>query len=136
MGTTKMFSRDGDNIDPEKIVLEFREVIRRSFEEDLSHWWNFIWWSILYQYPYERQMRFLVWDTYHDLPFGLINLQSPILKMSVRDKSLGIPNDEVDIWVNKSMSAQLVGALAPYNELVGGKMVALAITSNEIREKR
>ena len=63
-------------------------------------------------------MRFILWDTHHDLPFGLINLQSPILKTSVRDKSLGIPNNEIDYWVDKSMSAQRVGALPPYNELI------------------
>lgn len=33
------------------------------------------------------------------------------------------------------MNAQRVGALPPYNELIGGKIVALAMTSNEIREK-
>lgn len=33
------------------------------------------------------------------------------------------------------MNAQRVGALPSYNELIGGKMVALAMTSNEIREK-
>jgi len=78
-------------------------------------------------------MRFLLWDITHDAPFGLICLQSPVLKMSVRDDSLGIPKDELDIWVNRSMNAQRVGALPPYNELLGGKMVALALTSNEIR---
>ncbi len=31
------------------------------------------------------------------------------------------------------MSAQRVGALPPYNEILGGKMVALALTCNEIR---
>jgi hypothetical protein len=54
--------------------------------------------------------------------------------MSVRDDALGIPKDELDIWVNKSMNAQRVGALPPYNGLLGGKMVALSLTSNEIRE--
>jgi hypothetical protein len=32
------------------------------------------------------------------------------------------------------MYAQRVGALPPYNELLGAKMVSLAITSNEVRE--
>ncbi len=54
--------------------------------------------------------------------------------MSVRDKYLDIPKDELDIWVNKSLNAQRVGALPPYNELLGGKMVALTLTCNEIRE--
>ena len=69
----------------------------------------------------------------HNAPFGLISLQSPILKQAVRDKSLSIPNDELDYWVNRSMYAQRVGALPPYNQLIGGKMVALSLISNEIR---
>lgn len=127
------YCRDGKDIIPEKISLELRQVQSGSFEEILFRWWNLIWWSIPYQRSYGRQMRFLLWDTIHDAPFGLICLQSPVLKMSIRDKSLGIPKDELDIWVNRSMNAQRVGALPPYNELLGGKMVALALTTNEIR---
>jgi len=130
----KKYFRDGSEIIPEKISLELREVQSGSFEEILFKWWNLIWWSIPYQRSYGRQMRFLLWDTTHDAPFGLICLQSPVLKMSVRDNYLGIPKEELDIWVNKSMNAQRVGALPPYNELLGGKMVALALTCNEIRE--
>lgn len=33
------------------------------------------------------------------------------------------------------MSAQRVGALPPYNELLGGKMVALTLSSNELRNE-
>jgi len=130
----KNYCRNGSEINPERISLELREVRSGSFEEILFKWWNLIWWSIPYQRSYGRQMRFLLWDTTHDAPFGLICLQSPVLKMSVRDNYLGIPKEELDIWVNKSMNAQRVGALPPYNELLGGKMVALALTCNEIRE--
>jgi hypothetical protein len=86
-----------------------------------------------YQRPYGRQIRFIIWDTYHKAPFGLISLQSPILKQSVRDTYLGIPRDNLDYWVNRPMSAQRVGALPPYNELLGGKMAALTLVCNEIR---
>jgi len=130
----KHYCRDGKDIDPDKISLELREVSSGSLEEILFRWWNLIWWSIPYQRPYGRQMRFILWDTAHDMPFGLILLQSPVLKMSVRDKYLEIPKEELDLWVNRSMHAQRVGALPPYNELLGGKMVALALTSNEVRE--
>ena len=128
------YCKDGKDIVPENISLELRLVQPRSFEEEMFRWWNFVWWSIPYQHPYGRQMRFFLWDKTHDAPFGLILLQSPVLRMSVRDNYLGLPKDEIDIWVNKSMSAQRVGALPPYNELLGGKMVALALTSNEIRD--
>ena len=130
----KNYCRDGSDIIPEKISLELREVQSDSFEEILLKWWNLIWWSIPYQRSYGRQMRFLLWDTTHDAPFGLICLQSPVLKISVRDNYLRIPKKQLDIWVNKSMNAQRLGALPPYNELLGGKMVALALTCNEIRE--
>jgi len=130
----KMYCRDGRDIVPEEIELELREVKSGSLEEILFRWWNLIWWSIPYQRSYGRQMRFLLWDNVHNAPFGLIGLQSPVLKMSVRDNALETPKDELDTWVNKSMNAQRVGALPPYNELLGGKMVALTLTSNEIRE--
>jgi hypothetical protein len=128
------YCEDGYNIIPENISLELRLVEPETREDKLFRWWNFVWWSIPYQHPYGRQMKFMLWDKGHDLPFGLILLQSPVLRMSVRDNYLKIPIDEIDIWVNKSMSAQRVGALPPYNDLLGGKMVALSMTCNEIRE--
>ncbi len=130
----KNYCRDDSEIIPEMISLELREVQSGSLEEVLFRWWNLIWWSIPYQRSYGRQMRFLLWDTAHDAPFGLICLQSPVLKMSVRDNYLDIPKEELDIWVNKSMNAQRVGALPPYNDLLGGKMVALTLTCNEIKD--
>ncbi len=130
----KNYCRDGSEIVPERISLELREFQSGSLEEILFRWWNLIWWSIPYQRSYGRQMRFLLWDTAHDAPFGLICLQSPVLKMSVRDNYLDIPKEELDIWVNKSMNAQRVGALPPYNDLLGGKMVALTLTCNEIKD--
>ena len=134
LNIVKTFCKDGKEIKPDRISLELREVISGTLEEILFRWWNFIWWSIPYQRSYGRQMRFILWDTTHNMPFGLILLQSPVLKMYVRDKYLEIPKEELDLWVNRSMHAQRVGALPPYNELLGGKMVALALTSNEVRE--
>lgn len=130
----KNYCRNGSEIEPEKIRLELREVKAGSLEEILFRWWNLVWWSIPYQHSYGRQMRFLLWDRTHDVPFGLISLQSPVLKMAVRDRWLGISKDELDLWINRSLNAQRVGALPPYNELLGGKMVALTMTCNEIRD--
>lgn len=129
----KQYSLNGNDIDPERIRLEIRLVQPGSQDELLFRWWNLTWWSMPYQRPYGRQIRFIIWDIVHNAPFGLISLQSPILKQAVRDKSLEIPNETLDYWVNRSMYAQRVGALPPYNELIGGKMVALSLISNEIR---
>jgi len=101
-------------INPANITLELREVKVGTIEETIYRWWNLTWWSVPYQKAYGRQMRFLIWDTAHDAPFGLIGLQSPILKMAVRDKFLEIPKAELDYVINKSMQAQRLGALPGY----------------------
>ena len=131
----KEYSISGNEIDPKKIDLELREVTINSLESKLFLWWNIVWWSLPYVRSIGRQMRFLLWDVYHDAPFGLIGLQSAPLCQSIRDEYLGIKKEDRDYWVNMSMYAQRVGALPPYNELLGGKMVAGALVSNEIRDR-
>lgn len=124
---------NGNDINPAKIKLELRLVKPDTLEETIFRWWNLIWWSIPYEHSYGRQLRFVLWDSEHNAPFGLIGLQSPQLKMGVRDDYIGIPKETKDWWINMSLSAQRVGALPPYNELLGGKMVALALGSRDLR---
>lgn len=124
---------DGSDITPANIRLELRAVEPGTVEADVFRWWNLVWWSMPFQRAYGRQMRFVVWDAGHDAPFGLLQLASPLLRMKARDDYLEIPTDRLDYWTNRSMSAQRIGALPPYNDLIGGKMVALAMTSNEVR---
>jgi hypothetical protein len=129
----KTYLRDGNDINPENICLELRMVEEGSIEHTLFRWWNLVWWSVPYQRAYGRQMRFLLWDKSHDAPFGLIGLQSPILKLAVRDAHLKIPAEDLDKVINKSMQAQRIGALPPYNQILGGKMAAFSLASNELR---
>jgi len=128
------FCRDGAEIVPGEIDLELREVRPKSFESRMFFWWNLVWWSMPYQQAYGRQIRFIIWDRAHGAPFGLIQLQSPLLRMGARDDYLKIPRESLDYWANMSMSAQRIGAIPPYNGLIGGKMAALAVTSNEVRD--
>jgi len=130
----KKFSINGKDIQPDKIKLKLIEVKSDSFESRLFFWWNLVWWSLPYDKPIGRQMRFILWDEYHDAPFGLVGLQSPPLASSVRDNYLGLNNGNREYWINQSMYGQRIGALPPYNELLGGKMVALSLVSNEIRK--
>lgn len=123
-----------DCLEPEKIELELIEVKPNSVESRLFFWWNLVWWSLPFDKPIGRQMRFLIWDKGHNAPFGLICLQSPPLKSAVRDNFLKLSDLDTTYWINQSMYAQRVGALPPYNELIGGKMVALSLVSNEIRD--
>jgi hypothetical protein len=130
----KEYAVSGKELEPRKISLELIEVPSESFYSKLFFWWNLTWWSIPYDKPIGRQMRFILWDKTHDSPFGLIYLQSPPLRSAVRDKFLGLSKKQIDYWINQSLYGQRIGALPPYNELLGGKMVCLSLTSTEIRE--
>jgi hypothetical protein len=132
----KEFALDGRDIQPEEIKLELREIERpysSAAESRIFFWWNLMWWSLPFEAPVGRQMRYLAWDTYHDAPFGLLLLQSPSLRMNVRDKYLGICKENLDYWINQSLYAQRVGALPPYNRLLGAKMMALSLVAEELR---
>lgn len=126
---------DGKKINIDKIQPQIIEVKEGTLYETIFKWWNLVWWSLPYERAYGRQMRFVIWDKYHNAPIGLIGLQSPILSWSVRDKKLGITTEKRDYWVNQSLSAQRLGALPPYNYLLGGKLVASLMTTDVVRKK-
>ena len=129
----RQFMLDSSELEISKIRPRLITVQSRSEHEKLFRWWNFAWWSLPYERSYGRQIRFIVWDDYHNAPIGIIGLQSPILSWSVRDNYLGISKDMRDFWINQSMNAQRLGALPPYNRFLGGKLVALLLTCDEIR---
>jgi len=125
---------NGADLDPERIDLEIREILPNDGDADIAFWWDLVWWSLPHTKMYGRQIRLLLWDKGHDSPFGLLSLQSPPIRSNVRDNFLGIPEDEHDYWINQGMYAQRVGAFPPYNDLLGGKFVAMTMVSNELRE--
>lgn len=128
------FMLDSDQLDITRINPKIIEVFSGTPLANLYRWWNLAWWSLPYERAYGRQMRFLVWDEYHDAPMGLIGLQSPILRWNVRDNYLGLTPERRDYWINQSMNAQRLGALPPYNKFLGGKLVASLMASNDIRK--
>jgi hypothetical protein len=130
----KEYSIEGRDLNPENIRLRLIEVRTGSTEARIYFWWNLVWWSIPYEQPIGRQIRFLLWDDGHNAPFGLLGLQSPPLNMEARDRFLKLAPSDLDYWVNQSLSAHRIGALPPYNALLGSKMVALTASCRELRQ--
>ena len=125
---------DSSSVEVTKIKPRLIEAEAGTREGDLFRWWNLVWWSLPYERAYGRQMRFIVWDDYHDSAIGLIGLQSPLLSWNVRDKYLGIPAKKRDYWANQSLSAQRLGALPPYNDFLCGKLISCLMTSDALRK--
>ena len=129
----EQFMLDSSELQISKIQPKLIEVQSGTVAAKLFRWWNLTWWSLPYEQAYGRQMRFLVWDDYHQAPIGLIGLQSPILCWAVRDKHLGITRTMREYWINQSLNAQRLGALPPYNKFLGGKLVSMIMASSAIR---
>jgi hypothetical protein len=122
---------DGTDIIPEKIRPRLIEV-KKSWEAHVFRLARYTW-SLPYSSGYGRRMRFLIFDDYNNKLIGIIGLQSPPIDFKVRDDFLSIPKHRKVTIVNQMMDIFTLGAVPPYNRLLGGKLIALAAASNEIR---
>jgi hypothetical protein len=77
-------------------------------------------------------LRYLVWDNHNGKLIGLIAIGDPVFNLSVRDKLIGwTVHDRAARLVNV-MDAYVLGAVPPYNALLGGKLVACLLRSRDI----
>jgi hypothetical protein len=79
-----------------------------------------------------RRLRYLVWDNYHDKLIGLIAIGDPVFNLSVRDQLVGWNAKERGDRLVNIMDAYVLGALPPYNMLLGRKLVAPLVRSRDI----
>ncbi len=90
-------------------------------------------WSIPFSKGFGRRLRFLVTDQANGKLIGLLALQSPPLSFPARDRLFRYPCGRKVELVNQTMDIQTLGAVPPYDRLLGGKLIALAAVSNEVR---
>ncbi|NHM28912.1 DUF4338 domain-containing protein [Desulfofundulus sp. TPOSR] len=126
------FFADGVEVVPEKISPVLVEVKNRK-QHALFRIARLLW-SLPFSKGYGRRLRFLVFDNNNDKLIGILALQSPPLSFPPRDRLFRYPEGKKVELVNQTMDIQTLGAVPPYNYLLGGKLVAMAAASNEIRE--
>jgi hypothetical protein len=116
------------NIDPMLIPIE------GSKNENSRLWrWTALHWSIPVSTGYGRRLRFLVIDRGHrDAVIGLIGLADPVFGLGARDKWIGWTRQQRQARLACVMDAFALGAVPPYSDLCGGKLVALLATSREV----
>jgi hypothetical protein len=126
---------NGTDIVPEKISPEIEEIEagddKRSFLFRLAS----LSWSIPVSNGYGRRMRFLVWDRSNKKLIGLIALADPVFNMTARDQAIGWNSMDRAARLVNVMDACVLGAIPPYNQLLGGKLVASLVRTREIERK-
>jgi hypothetical protein len=74
----------------------------------------------------------LVWDKQNEKLLGIIAIGDPIFNLSVRDNHIDWNVEDRGKRLVNMMDAYVLGALPPYNMLLGGKLVACLLRTRDI----
>ncbi len=122
---------NGTEIRPEKIRPILKEVKGRTREADIFRF-ACLQWSIPVSEGYGRRQRFIVEDDQNGKLIGIFGLGDAVFNMRARDQYIGWNATNRESRLVNMMDAYIVGAVPPYNSLLGGKLIASMIRSQEI----
>jgi len=121
----------GSDVDPARITPVLERIKSGTWQSDLFRLASLTW-AVPVSNGFGRRLRYLVWDRHNKKLIGLIAIGDPVFNLSVRDKLIGWDvHDRADRLVN-IMDAYVLGAVPPYNMLLGGKLIASLIRSRDL----
>lgn len=123
---------EGDDIVPEKISPRLIPV-RTKEEWDIFKTARFTW-SLPFSNGYGRRLCFLIMDEYNGKLIGILGAHSPALGIKLRNEWLNLKGKDKVYKLNETMDIFTLGAVPPYNMLLGGKLVAMSAVANEVRD--
>lgn len=122
---------NGKEVRPEAIHPELVPV---RADEDTGDLFRFatLFWSVPVSKGYGRRMRYLVRDRSNGKLVGVFGLTDPVFNLRARDAWIGWRVDQRRSGLVHVMDAYVVGAVPPYSQLLGGKLVAALMGSAEV----
>ena len=121
----------GTDVCPERIDPEIVPVCPDSNDSLLFRLATTLW-SVPVSAGYGRRMRFLVMDRTNDKLIGVLALGDPVFNLRVRDEWIDWTAEHRRNGLVHVMDAYVVGAVPPYSQLLGGKLITSLIGSSEI----
>ncbi|MGD1717589.1 Druantia anti-phage system protein DruA [Dapis sp. BLCC M172] len=122
---------------PEEIDIlkidPYLEIVKTTKQRQL---WAYAttFWSIPVTTGYGRRIRFLVFDSYNDKLIGIFGLSDPVIGLGIRDRYIGWTKEQKLQRLYNCMTAYILGAVPPYNLVLGSKLIALCLMFPEVRE--
>jgi hypothetical protein len=123
---------NGREVDPKEVSAKL-VLVQAGSEHELLFRYACLHWSIPVSAGYGRRLRFLVLDESNDKLIGLFGLGDPVYAMQARDQWIGWDREGKAERLYHVMDAYVLGAVPPYSFLLGGKLVAMMVCSNEVR---
>lgn len=91
-------------------------------------------WSVPVSAGYGRRLRYLVWDKTNGKLIGIIALGDPVFNLKARDDLIGWNIRDREKRLVNVLDAYVLGAVPPYNMLLGGKLISCLVRSREVRD--
>jgi hypothetical protein len=124
---------NGSEVDPEKIQPRLELIEASTWQSNLFRLASLSW-SVPVSYGFGRRLRYLVWDDNNGKLIGIIALGDPVYNLKVRDELIGWNSNDRSKCLVGVLDAYVLGAVPPYNMILGGKLVACLIRTKEVRD--
>lgn len=122
---------EGHEVTPDAVEPQISLVLSGTEDAALFRLATLLW-SIPVSRGYGRRLRFLVRDRANGKLLGLFALTDPVFNLKARDRWIGWNVDERRQQLVHVMDAHIVGAVPPYSFLLGGKVTAALMASQEV----
>lgn len=122
---------NGNEVDPERISPKIERISSHTKFGDLFRLASLTW-SVPVSNGFGRRLRYLVWDENTNKLMGLIAIGDPVFNLAVRDNLIGWTSKDRSARLVNIMDAYVLGAIPPYNALLGGKLIACLLRSRDL----
>jgi Domain of unknown function (DUF4338) len=122
---------DGSDINANRVQPALQRISADTWESDLFRLASLTW-AVPVSNGFGRRLRYLVWDSYNGKLIGLIAIGDPVFNLAVRDRLIGWTSSDRGERLVNLMDAYVLGAVPPYNTILGGKLIAALVRSRDI----
>ena len=130
-GKLTQYFASGTDVDVHKIRPRLELIRGGTRQADLFRFAG-LYWQIPISEGYGRRLRFLVWDDNNGKLIGLLALGDPVFNLRARDQLIGWDHIRRADGLVNLMDAYVLGAMPPYNMLLGGKLIASLTRTSDI----
>lgn len=112
------------------------EVIAVEGESEEAHLFRLasLWWSVPVSHGFGRRQRFIVIDSSNNRLIGIFALGDPVFNLGPRDQAIGWSARDRRLRLRYVVDAFVLGAVPPYSDLLGGKLIAALATATETEQ--
>lgn len=121
----------GTDVDPSRIRPAIERINSDTWQSDLFRL-AALTWSVPVSNGFGRRLRYLVWDQSNGKLIGLIAIGDPVFNLKARDQFIGWTSKQRGDRLVNLLDAYVLGSLPPYNQLLGGKLVASLVRTRDI----